>query len=182
MCKREQNASESLPARFSRSCRGVCLTAAGFVEALLLRKAPASPGLTPLLLFYASFSSRWDEFGQNRRGSESSAADARRGRRVSFTEKLQQQQRNFRELKQRVFRRRVGRYTPSDSIPSSPDHFQRLSEAGGFFFKACSSSFNHVTCPCLLICFQVSLNGLKNLAGFLIVSRKNVRMSLACSQ
>ena len=53
---------------------------------------------------------RWDEFGQNRRGSESPAGP-RRGPRVSFTENFEQQSRNFRELKQRVFRHRVGRYT-----------------------------------------------------------------------
>lgn len=62
------------------------------------------------LFFCSSFSLRWDEFGQNRRGSESTAAP-RRGPRVSFTENLKQQQRNFRELKQRVFGHWLGRYT-----------------------------------------------------------------------
>lgn len=65
----------------------------------------------PLFFFVcSSFSLRWDEFGQNRRGSESTAAP-RRGPRVSFTENLKQQQRNFRELKQRVFGHWLGRYT-----------------------------------------------------------------------
>lgn len=68
------------------------------------------PRIHPVSSSYASFSSRWDEFGQNRRGSESTAAP-RRGPRVSFTENFKQQSRNFRELKQRVFRHRVGRYT-----------------------------------------------------------------------
>lgn len=64
----------------------------------------------PFPLFCSSFSLRWDEFGQNRRGSESTAAP-RRGPRVSFTENLKQQQGNFRELKQRVFGHWLGRYT-----------------------------------------------------------------------
>lgn len=61
-------------------------------------------------LLCSSFSSRWDEFGQNRRGSESTAAP-RRGPRISFTENLKQQQRHFRELKQRVFGHWLGRYS-----------------------------------------------------------------------
>jgi len=41
---------EILPAWFSRSCRGVCLTAGGSL-ALLLRTVVYFPGLTPFLLF-----------------------------------------------------------------------------------------------------------------------------------
>lgn len=79
-------------------------------DPLLLRKALCAPRIHPVSSLYISFSSRWDEFGQNRRGSESPAAP-RRGPRVSFTENLKQQSGSFRELKQRVFRRRLGRYT-----------------------------------------------------------------------
>lgn len=77
---------------------------------LAVEESFVHPRIHPVSSLCASFSSRWDEFGQNRRGSESTAAP-RRGPRVSFTENFQQQSRNFRELKQRVFRHRVGRYT-----------------------------------------------------------------------
>lgn len=100
-----------------------CLAAGGFFK--LLRKALCTPRIhppPPSPLLYASFSSRWDEFGQKRRDSESTAGP-RCGPRVSFTENFKQQSGNFRELKQRVLGHRVGRYTVksafSNSIPSS---------------------------------------------------------------
>lgn len=70
-------------------------------------------------LLCSSFSSRWDEFGQNRRGSESTAAP-RRGPRISFTENLKQQQRHFRELKQRVFGHWLGRYSARMLVTTRP--------------------------------------------------------------
>lgn len=102
--------AEFLPSWFTLSCRGFCPTAGGFlaVEEKLLCAQRIHPRF--LFFFCSSFSLRWDEFGQNRRGSESTAAP-RRGPRVSFTENLKQQQRNFRELKQRVFGHWLGRYT-----------------------------------------------------------------------
>lgn len=99
-----------LSAWFILSCRGVCLAAGGFFCSVAVEESFVHPRIHPVSSLYASFSSRWDEFGQNRRGSES-AAGPRCGPRVSFTENFKQQPRNFRELKQRVFRHRVGRYT-----------------------------------------------------------------------
>ena len=98
-------ASGSLPPRVILSFRACCPTAAGFCSRC--GKVPKDSPPFPFFFCcccFASFSLRWDEFGQNRRGSERTAAP-RRGPRVSFTEKLKQQQRNFRELKQRVFGR-----------------------------------------------------------------------------
>lgn len=88
-----------------------CVSDSGWIFcSVAIEESFVHPRIHPVSFLYASFSSRWDEFGQNRRGSESAAAP-RRGRRVSFTENFKQQPRNFRELKQRVFRHRVGRYT-----------------------------------------------------------------------
>lgn len=88
-----------------------CVSGSGWIFcSVAVEENLVHPTIHPVSSLYASFSSRWDEFGQNRRGSES-AAGPRRGPRVSFTENFKQQPRNFRELKQRVFRHRVGRYT-----------------------------------------------------------------------
>lgn len=81
-----------------------------------LRKASCASGFTPVSSLHASFSSRWDEFGQTRRGRESSAAP-RRGLYVSIAQNSKRQSRHFRELKQRVFRHRVGRYTDPNPAP-----------------------------------------------------------------
>lgn len=75
------------------------------------------------LCAHPSSSSRWDEFGQTRRGSESTAAP-RRGPRVSFTENFKQQPRNVRELKQRVFRHGLGRYTRPSAFSNSTPSFE----------------------------------------------------------
>lgn len=80
------------------------------VDCRLLRKRLCAPRIHPVSSLYTSFSSRWDEFGQNRRGGESTAAP-RRGPRVSFTKNSQRRPGNFRELEQRVFRHGAGRYT-----------------------------------------------------------------------
>lgn len=123
---------EILPVCFILSCRGVCLAAGGFlaVEGEAFTHSHQDSPQRFLSCTHPSLQ-RWDEFGQNRRGSESPAGP-RRGPRVSFTENFEQQSRNFRELKQRVFRHRVGRYTVrvllSNSIPSSNSVFLRLCE------------------------------------------------------
>lgn len=119
-----------------------CVSGSGwtFCCSVAVEESCVHPRIHPVSSVYASFYSRWDEFGQNRRGSESTAAP-RRGPRVSFTENFQQQSRNFRELKQRVFRHRAGRYTSqsaalSNSFPSSecnPTVFVRLLQRWSLF-------------------------------------------------
>lgn len=89
-----------------------CVSGSGWIFCSERFVHPRIQTVSPL---YTPFSSRWDEFGQNRRGSEG-AAGPRRGPRVSFTESFEQQPRNFRELKQRVFRHRVGRYTVTATL------------------------------------------------------------------
>lgn len=105
------------------------------LDGWLLRNASCTPAgfqlsfsflLSPTLFFlcaHPSSSSRWDEFGQTRRGSESTAAP-RRGPRVSFTENFKQQPRNVRELKQRVFRHGLGRYTRPSAFSNSTPSFE----------------------------------------------------------
>lgn len=104
------------------------------LDGWLLRNASCTPAgfqlsfsflLSPTLFLCAppSSSSRWDEFGQTRRGSESTAAP-RRGPRVSFTENFKQQPRNVRELKQRVFRHGLGRYTRPSAFSNSTPSFE----------------------------------------------------------
>lgn len=133
----------SLEARFAwknkRTCMvkypmSWCVSESGWMFcSVALKESLAIHRIHPVSSFYAPFSSRWDEFGQNCRGSESTAAP-RRGPRVSFTENFKQQSRNCRELKQRVFRHRVGRYTV------------RVLLASPFFFPL-SAVTVYFTCP-----------------------------------
>lgn len=133
----------SLEARFAwknkRTCMvkypmSWCVSESGWMFcSVALKESLAIHRIHPVSSFYAPFSSRWDEFGQNCRDSESTAAP-RRGPRVSFTENFKQQSRNCRELKQRVFRHRVGRYTV------------RVLLASPFFFPL-SAVTVYFTCP-----------------------------------
>jgi len=109
-----------------------CLAAGGFFTLLRGKKlfahpqdsppppppaaAAAPPAPLPVSpIFFASFSPRWDEFGQSRRGGESTGGGGgggsgpRRRPRVSLTENFQQQSGNFRELQQRVLGHGAGR-------------------------------------------------------------------------